>query len=103
MIVSLHPEAETELVEATSYYSREANSALGAAFLGEFNRSIDLLRARPGLGARWRGQLRRLPLRRFPYSIVYQASEARLWVVAVAHQSRRPGYWRARRPSPREV
>jgi len=39
---------------------------------------------------------RRLPLRRFPYFIVYRELQEYLEVVAFAHQSRRPGYWKTR-------
>ncbi len=32
----------------------------------------------------------------FPFSLVYVVRGEILFVVAVAHQSRRPGYWRGR-------
>jgi plasmid stabilization system protein ParE len=96
MIVTIHPLAEAELVDGSSYYAKEANAALGEAFIAEFSRSVELLREHPKLGAPWRGSLRRLPLRRFPYSIVYHQSPQAIRILAVAHQSRRPGYWRGR-------
>lgn len=37
-------------------------------------------------------------LHRFPYTVVYVELDDRIWVVAVAHQHRRPGYWARRRP-----
>jgi hypothetical protein len=33
---------------------------------------------------------------RFPYSVVYLEDEDEIWVLAVAHAKRRPGYWRGR-------
>ncbi len=39
--------------------------------------------------------VRRLGLRTFPYHLVY-VEDPRLVIVAVAHMSRRPGYWRQR-------
>jgi hypothetical protein len=36
-------------------------------------------------------------MRRFPFSIVYSVGGDNLRVLAVAHQSRRPRYWRGRR------
>jgi toxin ParE1/3/4 len=33
---------------------------------------------------------------RFPYQIVYRISGDSVWIVAVMHQSRRPGYWKKR-------
>ena len=31
--------------------------------------------------------------RRFPYGVVYQEREGRIFIVAVAHQRRKPDYW----------
>jgi hypothetical protein len=36
---------------------------------------------------------RRVLLRRFPFSVVYAADSDVALVIAVAHHSRRPGYW----------
>jgi plasmid stabilization system protein ParE len=94
--VSLAPEAEQELVEGALFYAREASAELGRAFISEFERSAVLLVEQPRLGAVWRGAVRRLPLRRFPYSIVYYLRESEVRVLAVAHQSRKPGFWRTR-------
>jgi plasmid stabilization system protein ParE len=35
-------------------------------------------------------------LKRFPFRIVYRVVEEQILVVAIAHASRRPGYWSAR-------
>jgi plasmid stabilization system protein ParE len=94
--VSLAPEAEQDLVEGALFYAREANTELGQAFISEFERSAAILGEQPRLGAVWRGHIRRLPLRRFPYSIVYYLNRAGVRVLAVAHQSRKPGFWRGR-------
>jgi hypothetical protein len=39
------------------------------------------------------GASRRCQLRRFPYTVVYQASLDQITVLAVMHQNREPGYW----------
>lgn len=96
MRVSLAPEAERDLVEGGLYYSRAANEELGRAFIAEFERSAALLGEQPELGASWRGEARRFPLRRFPYSIVYYRRADSIRILAVAHQSRKPGFWRGR-------
>jgi hypothetical protein len=42
-------------------------------------------------------KLRRFALNdRFPFSIVYSIQGDTLFVIAVAHASRRPGYWKRR-------
>ena len=40
---------------------------------------------------------KRLVLKRFPYDVVVQERDGEILVVAFAHHSRRPGYWRDRR------
>jgi hypothetical protein len=38
-------------------------------------------------------------MRRFPYSLIYAALVDEIRILAVAHHSRRPGYWRDRSPT----
>ena len=40
-----------------------------------------------------RGDIRRLVLTRFPYKLLYSIEPDHLYVLAVAHQHRRPSYW----------
>ena len=96
MNVSLTSEADQELVEGAQFYAREAKEELGQAFISEFERSATLLTEQPFLGSVWRGVVRRLPMRRFPYSIIYYVRESEVRVLAIAHQSRKPGFWRGR-------
>lgn len=93
---TLAAEAEAELIAGARFYAARATVELGYAFIAEFERAMDLLRLHPQLGALWRGMARRLPLRRFPYSIVYELRPTELRVLALAHQRRKPGYWRGR-------
>lgn len=97
MKVLLAPKAERDLVGGARYYARAAGAELGHAFLNEFQRSAALLAREPQLGAIWRSPVRRLPLRRFPYSIVYSIDGDDIRVLAVAHQRRKPGFWKDRR------
>ncbi|MBA3346286.1 MAG: type II toxin-antitoxin system RelE/ParE family toxin [Gemmatimonadales bacterium] len=34
-----------------------------------------------------------MALRRFPYSLLYRIETDRIYVLAVMHHRRRPGYW----------
>jgi plasmid stabilization system protein ParE len=94
---SVSLEAERELMDGALFYAREANAELGLAFIAEFERSLGVLCSYPRLGPVWRGTTRRFPLRRFPYTIIYQTKPEEVRVIALAHQSRRPGYWRGRK------
>ena len=40
--------------------------------------------------------IRRVPLKDFPYSVIYMVHDAETVVLAIAHGRRRPGYWRNR-------
>ena len=90
------PIALAELRDAATYYAAKANAELGLAFVAEFERATNLIANNPKLGAVYRGKYWRYILRRFPYSIVYQATTDEIRIVAVAHQRRRPGYWASR-------
>jgi plasmid stabilization system protein ParE len=93
----LHPGAAEDLREAASFYRERAGNLLAQSFFSAFEHSVEVLLRHPGLGAAWRYGNRRMPMSRFPYSLIYLIEGEEIRVVAVAHQSRRPGYWRARR------
>ena len=97
MSVSVAPEAERELTDGALFYAEQANVELGLAFIAEFERTLNVLVAHPNLGAPWRAATRRFPLRRFPFSVIYQVKGEELRVIALAHQRRRPGYWSGRK------
>lgn len=91
------PAALAELHDAAAFYAASANVELGLAFLAEFEHGVSAIMVNSKVGAIFRGTRRRYLLRRFPYSIIYQASADELRVIAVAHQRRRPGYWAGRK------
>lgn len=86
--------AEDDLLEAARLYEDQA-IGLGERFLDEVERCLELLLDRPHIG-RPIGKLRRFPLRKFPFTLIYALDDDGLVVVAVALHRRRPGYWRER-------
>jgi len=42
------------------------------------------------------GGIRKRPVHRFPYAVLYRVDPDEIVVVAVMHQRRRPDYWRSR-------
>ncbi|MGH9362164.1 MAG: type II toxin-antitoxin system RelE/ParE family toxin [Thermoanaerobaculia bacterium] len=97
MKYSLHPGAEADLREAAEFYRERAGSSLSQSLFIEFEQAVDLLLQHPRLGTLWRYGKRRYVMRRFPYSLIYTAVGEEVRILAVAHHSRRPGYWRGRR------
>lgn len=93
----LHPEAREDLREAAEFYRGNASVALSQALLTEFEHSVQLLLGHHYLGRKWRYGKRRLVMKSFPFAIIYTITGEQLRILAVAHHSRRPGYWRARR------
>jgi hypothetical protein len=53
-------------------------------------------------GIRWKAwssvPIRREPVGRFPYQVVYARVDDTVYILAVAHHHRRPGYWARRIP-----
>lgn len=98
--VWLLEETAEEAVEAAAWYEQEC-PGLGVEFEREINAALDLLEDEmiplTSLSSTTdiRGA-RRLVLGRFPYDIVVRESSHEIIVVAIAHHSRRPGYWRGR-------
>ncbi|TMA90118.1 MAG: hypothetical protein E6J77_07075 [Deltaproteobacteria bacterium] len=59
-------------------------------------RAARTLAKNPELGHRFSRRLRRFLVRRFPYGLLYRVESDQIFIVAVAHLRRRPGYWRGR-------
>lgn len=66
--------------------------------VAEVRGTLQQLAAQPGLGAPWPGvsTVRRLALASFPFFLVYFVERHVVFVAAIAHTSRKPGYWRSR-------
>jgi len=93
----LHPEAESDLREAATFYRDHADSSLSQSLLAEFEQSVNFLLQHPGLGAIWRNGRRPLLMKHFPYSLIYSLVGEQIRILAVAHHSRKPDYWLRRR------
>jgi plasmid stabilization system protein ParE len=91
----LLPPAEEEMTEASLFYE-SASSGLGQDFLDDVQRVLDYLREHPLAGQSIRVGLKRVPLRRFPFSLIYSIESDAVLIIAVSHQRRRPGYWQSR-------
>jgi toxin ParE1/3/4 len=90
--VSLHPLAEAELSETVSYYE-ERLAGLGLAFLTEVEAALWSIVQYPRAAPQLRDFVRRKPLRRFPFSLMYWLHAARIRLVAVVNHRQRPEYW----------
>ena len=99
-MLPLHPEALLELEQAIAYHERERRS-FGAKLYAEVRRTISLAAAFPQSGSAVVGLAERFDTRqhavsRFRYVVITALIRRDRHVIAVAHTSRTPGYWRER-------
>ena len=92
MQVKFSTVAEVELDDATLYYDQAAQG-LGAQFRDQVERSAKQIGRMPLLYAEIRPSVRRCLLTRFPYALIYSVETDYVFVIAVAHQHRKPDYW----------
>jgi toxin ParE1/3/4 len=95
---SFHPAARLEFRETVRFYESQRRG-VGAEFVKELRSLIDHILRYPESGSPGSAGTRRAVLPHFPYAVVYLHEEDHLKIIAVAHQRRRPGYWRDRIPS----
>jgi plasmid stabilization system protein ParE len=85
-----------EEAEAAYAWYAEQDPVAADLFLVDLDVSVARIQAAPEMWPRFRRQFRRFVFRRFPFDLIYRVLPARIEVVAVAHQRRRPLYWRRR-------
>lgn len=87
--------ARIELQRAARIYG-EQSPTLALAFMAEVDRALGQIRAFPQAARILRRPVRRKPLRKFPYSLLYYPEPEEIVVVAVMHHRQRPDYWKDR-------
>ncbi|MEJ7764828.1 MAG: type II toxin-antitoxin system RelE/ParE family toxin [Acidimicrobiales bacterium] len=93
-------EASAELEAASQWYEKR-RLGLGTSLLDAVDDTIEAVAAWPGAGALVQEvgadlEVRRARIRRFPYHLAYLVPDEVVYVLAVAHDRRRPAYWRTR-------
>ncbi len=91
-----HPEAEKEFNEAIDYYE-DIEPGLGYDFALEIHSTITRSVDFPKAWAILEGDVRKSLVRRFPYGILYSEKKDGIFILAVMHLHRKPGYWKHRR------
>jgi plasmid stabilization system protein ParE len=91
-----HPQAEQEPAEAREWYAARSEVAAQALAL-EIDHAVEQILEAPLRYPFGRRGEHRFVLDRFSYTILYRIRADHVFITAVAHQSRRPGYWRHRR------
>ena len=84
--------AVIELEDAIQYYELELKG-LGRKFLDEVLETTELISLFPQLFSKISAHTRRAILRKFPYNLIYSILNVKIYIIAVAHQNRKPEYW----------
>ena len=92
---AMHPEAREEFLAAIDYYNN-AEPGLGMAFYAEVESAIALVETYPDMWTDIGGNIRRCLVRRFPYAILYSKEDNHVFIYAIMHTKREPGYWHDR-------
>jgi len=91
----LHTGAWGDLFESARHYDREVKG-LGEDFIDQVTMLLRRLTQFPRLGTPVSRKVRVARVRRFPYDIIYTVEPDHIFVLAIGHQHRRPGWWKKR-------
>src|SRR3954464_6434857 len=92
MRVIFHPEAQAEMIEQARYYENKSEG-LGADFLDAVEDATRRIAQSPSAGPIEHVNIRKRLVSGFPFTILYKVQSDRIYIAAVMHQHRRPGYW----------
>lgn len=100
MNYQIHPEAQAEVQAAAEHYERK-QANLGYEFADEYDRALTAVLTDPAMYPRDENgppevEARHRTVRRFPFRIFYTLRDSGVYILAVAHTSRRPDYWHHR-------
>jgi plasmid stabilization system protein ParE len=95
VIFTFHPEARDELNQAVDYYENQQQK-LGLEFLNETYSTIQRIIEFPKAFSKQSENTRKCITNRFPFIIIYQIKKDEIFIAAIAHLSRKPGYWKER-------
>jgi plasmid stabilization system protein ParE len=88
--------AREELDEAFEYFERQ-QLGLGYRFTADVDDALGRIRSQPLAWHPLGKQLRRCHLKHFRYGLIYRIRGEQVEILAIAHDSRLPGYWRNRK------
>ena len=95
MRYEFHPQALDEYDKAAHYYAGK-EPGLDLRFIVCVENAIEAILEDPLRWRRFDEDVRRCLTRVFPYAILYTIEDDYVLIVAVAHCSREPGYWKHR-------
>ena len=95
MNFSFHPEADEEFFDGVAYYE-DCEIGLGLDFAREVHTTIQNVLAYPTMWPEIEDKVRRCLVHRFPYGVLYSIEPHGIFILAVMHLHKDPGYWKHR-------
>lgn len=91
-----HPDTTEEIKSSFDWYQEQVKG-LGYEFVQELDDAFNSIQSLPQTWPKMGQYHRRFILSRFPYSVIYKnVDEKTIYVVAIMHNHRKPGYWNDR-------
>jgi len=87
------PEFEVELEEAAKWYAK-CHDKLASRLLDQVETTCQRIAANTAAWPEIAPNIRQLPVEGFPYAVIYAIGPARLLLLSLAHQRRKPRMWR---------
>ena len=94
--VIFHPAVAIEVKASYDWYQSQAEG-LGDDFLYELESAYQTIVELPDTWPKFKKDYRRFLLGKFPFSVIYRTNKNKIFVAAVMHNSRKPGYWKTRK------
>ena len=95
MKMIFHKKANEELLKARDYYDKII-FGLGKQFIIEIENSLNKIKVSPFLYQLYLKEIRKCNTKTFPFSIYYDINDKYIRILAIAHQKRKPDYWKNR-------
>lgn len=93
--VEISPAADFDIVDSIQWYEAQ-ETGLGRRFEATLESMIELISQNPKKFPKVDGEVRRTIVRRFPFIILFTATDDLISIFAVFHTSRNPMIWRGR-------
>lgn len=90
-----HPEAYQEMLGEKTYIQND--DPVQAALFGKaFHKALEWARCEPLIAGCFEKDYRKIKVGKFRVSLIFRVRGDEIQILAVAHHSRRPGYWKER-------
>lgn len=96
-----HPEAKYELNQAVDFYEGQQRK-LGLEFLEDVYSTIQRIIEFPNAFSKQSKNTRKCLTNRFPFAVIYQIKKEEIFIAAVVHLARKPGFWKERLGNPKK-